>query len=105
LARADAANTRLAEITRDAIPNTNPSWGVNRLRKELGDQGYLLAKPARGAGIILENPSTGEQVRLMEQPSRRFSTDSPQKHFNDFYYRYKPPNGPWGSHITIPNKD
>ena len=30
-----AAEARLAEITRDAIPGTNPSWGVNRLRKEL----------------------------------------------------------------------
>ena len=53
---AAAARARYNEITTDAIPGTNPSWGANRLRKELGDRGYLLAKEARGDGLIFENP-------------------------------------------------
>jgi HK97 family phage portal protein len=103
-ATAEAAEGRLAEILRDAIPSTNPSWGVNRLTKELQDQGYILDRPTRGAGLLYVNPETGDQVRIMERPSRSFSTDSPQKHFNDFYYRYKPAGQGWGAHITIPNK-
>jgi hypothetical protein len=49
-ATARAAEARLAEILRDAIPNTNPSWGINRLRKELNDQGYVFLKPTRDPG-------------------------------------------------------
>ena len=48
---ARAAEARFAEILRDAIPNTNPSWGINRLRGELNDQGYIFSQPARGSGI------------------------------------------------------
>ena len=104
-ATAEAAEARLVEILRDAIPNTNPSWGVNRLVKELHDQGYVLAKPTRAPGLMYENPSTGEQVRIMEQPLATFRTDSAQKHFNDFYYRYRSRDDqPWGDHVTIPNK-
>ena len=32
-----AAEARLDELLRDAIPGTNPNWGVNRLGKELRD--------------------------------------------------------------------
>lgn len=102
---AAAARARYNEITRDAIPGTNPSWGVNRLRKELSDQGYVLAKEARGDGLIFENPSTRDMVRIMERPATSYRNDPPQKHFNDYYYRYKPYGGGWGTHITIPNKD
>jgi hypothetical protein len=103
-ATADAAEARLAEILRDAIPNTNPSWGINRLRKELNDQGYVFKESTDSPGFLYENPNTGEQVRIMERPSRAFRTDPTQKHFNDYYYRYKPPGRPWGAHTTIPNK-
>ena len=104
-ATAEAAEARLAEILRDAIPNTNPSWGVNRLVKELHEQGYVLDKPTRSPGLLYINPATGEQVRLMERPSKSFRTDSPQKHSNDYYYRYRASeNDPFGSAITIPNK-
>ena len=104
-ATAEAAEARLAEILRDAIPNTNPSWGINRLRKELNDQGYVFVKPTRAPGLLYENQSTGEQVRIMRRPSTSSRTDSSQKHFNDYYYRYRPNvNHPFGSHITIPNK-
>ena len=102
---AATARARYNEITTDAIPGTNPSWGANRLRKELYDRGYLLAKEARGDGLIFENPSTRDMVRIMERPSTSYRNDPPQKHFNDYYYRYKPYGGPWGAHITIPNKD
>jgi HK97 family phage portal protein len=101
---ARAAEARIADITRDAVPGTNPSWGVNRLTKELYDQGYQLLRPASGNGTIYENPVTGEQVRIMERPDRAYRTDSPQKHFNEYYYRYKPAGGSWGNHITIPDK-
>ncbi|MEQ1613896.1 MAG: hypothetical protein ABL904_14210 [Hyphomicrobiaceae bacterium] len=103
---ANAARARLAEITRDAIPNTNPSWGVNRLTKELYENGYRLRETTRAPGFFYENAETGEQVRLMERPSQRFRSDSPQKHYNEYYYRYRPSrNVPYGSHITIPDKD
>jgi len=103
-ATAEAAESRLAEILRDAIPNTNPSWGINRLRKELNEQGYVFKESTDAPGWLYENPATGEQVRIMQKPQRVYRTDPDQKHFNDYYYRYKPPGHRWGSHITIPNK-
>jgi len=102
----EAARARLAEITRDAIPNTNPSWGVNRLRKELNEMGYQLKDSTRAPGLFYENAESGEQVRIMERPNQQFRSDPPQKHYNDYYYRYRPSrNVPYGSHITIPDKD
>ncbi len=104
-AMAEAAEARLAEILRDAIPNTNPSWGINRLRKELSDQGYLFKEPTDAPGSLYENPSTGEQVRIMERPSRVYRTDPDQKHFNEFYYRYRTGDDQaWGSPVTVPDK-
>ena len=102
---AAAAQARLAEITRDAVPNTNPSWGVNRLRKELNEQGYQFAEPSRSLGYIYKNPLTSEEVRIMERPTQSWRTDPPQKHYNDYYYRYRPSiNQGWGAAVTIPNK-
>ena len=99
------AEARLAVILRDAIPGANPSWGINRLRKELYDMGYVLRGPARGKGMIYENPSTGDKVRVMDRPQRSYRNEPHQKHFNNFYYRYKPFRGGWGDAITIPNKN
>ena len=100
------AQARLSEILKDAIPKTNPSWGVNRLRKALNGQGYVFEKPTRDPGFQYRNFTTGERVRIMERPQRRYSTESDQKHNNEYYYRYQPG---WdkreGAHITIPNKD
>ena len=100
------AQSRLVELLRDAIPGTNPSWGVNRLTKELHDKGFQLVGPARKpTGLIYINPSTGERVRIMQRPQRRYSTEPDQKHNNDYYYRYQPGKGKQeGGHITIPNK-
>jgi hypothetical protein len=104
-ATADAAETRLAEILRDAIPNTNPSWGISRLRKELNDRGYVFKEETRAPGFLYENPITGEQVRIMERPLKVYRTDPNQKHFNDYYYRYRTGEDQgWGSAITVPNK-
>ncbi len=74
---AQAARARYAEITRDAIPGTNPSWGINRLRKELGDMGYNYIGPAtRSPGFQFYNPRTGDWVRIMDRPTRApFRTD------------------------------
>ncbi|MBX9592509.1 MAG: phage portal protein [Hyphomonadaceae bacterium] len=103
---ARAAEARLAHILRDAIPNTNPSWGVNRLRSELSEQGYILSQPARrGRGYILENPQTGEQVRIMERPERHYRSDPSEKHIFGYYYRYRPGFGrPEGAHTPIPDR-
>jgi hypothetical protein len=102
---AAAAQARLAEITRDAVPNTNPSWGVNRLRKELNEQGYRFAEPTDSPGYLYRNPVTLEEVRIMERPAHAWRTDPPQKHYNDFYYRYRSSiNQGWGAAITVPNK-
>jgi hypothetical protein len=103
---AAAAEVRLAEILRHAIPNTNPSWGVNRLRKELNDRGYFFSESTRDPGYLYVNPSTGEQIRIMRRPEQGPSrTESLQKFYNDHYYRYRPGDDQrWGEPITIPNK-
>lgn len=77
---ARSAEARLGHILRDAIPGSNPSWGVNRLTKELYDQGYVLRGPARGAGLVYHNPSTGAEVRIMQRPSRLLSFSSADSH-------------------------
>ena len=101
---ARAAQSRLDEILRDAIPNTNPVWGVNRLRKELNAQGYTFTQPTESPGCMYENQA-GAQVRIMERSSKRWRTDPEQKHWNEYYYRYRPSVSlPWGRHTPIPDK-
>ncbi len=104
-AEAAEASARLRELLRDAVPNTNPDWGVNRLRQELSERGFVLVSPAkRGKGIILRNFATEEEVRIMELPRKRFRTDPTQKHLNRYYYRYRVKDGrAEGEHITIPD--
>ena len=102
---ARAAEARLTETLRDSIPNTNPEWGVSRLRKELNAQGYVFEKTTDAPGFLYNRPETNEQVRIMQRPPSAFRNDSSQKHRNDYYYRYRPGKGKgWGSHITILNK-
>ena len=103
---AHAAVQRYKEILRDAIPGTSPSWGVNRLQKELYDRGYILGGPTRDPGIVMINPNTNEEVRIMERPDRQpYRSESMQKFHNDYYYRYRPGQGKAeGSHITIPKR-
>lgn len=103
-AELEEAQARWTELTRDAVPNTNPLWGVNRLRKELSDQGYRYKEPTDAPGYFFENDS-GAQVRVMVRPSKRFRTDPQQKHEFEHYYRYrKSVNDPWGEPIPIPDK-
>lgn len=104
---AEAGEARLAEILRDAIPHTNPMWGVNRLRKELGERGFILERRTEAPGVLLINPQTGESVRIMEKPGRpRRRSDSAQKYYHDYYYRYRARDDQReGAHITIPDKD
>ena len=103
---ARAAEARLSEILRDAIPGTNPSWGKNRLMKELYDRGFRIEGRTLAPGTFYSNPNTGEEVRIMERPpGRPYRTENLQKYNNDHYYRYRTgEDQPWGSHITIPNK-
>ena len=104
-AEARQAESRLAEMLHDSIPNTNPQWGVNRLRKELNAQGYVFEKTTDAPGLLYNRPETNEQVRIMARPRSEFRNESSQKHRNDYYYRYRPGKGKgWGSHITILDK-
>ena len=105
-ATARAAEARLAEILRDAIPDTNPSWGVNRLVKELHERGFILERPTDSPGRQFINPETGERIRIMERPPFRYPSDPPAKFTFGYYYRYKPGRGKQeGSHVPIPDKD
>lgn len=106
-AEAAEASARLRELLRDAVPNTNPDWGVNRLRKETSTLGYRYVGPTRDPGFLLRNPNTGEEVRVMERPLNGPSrTESRQKFVGKQYYRYrKRKDRPWGEPIAIPDKD
>jgi|UPI0003665FCB HK97 family phage portal protein len=98
------AQARWAELTRDAVPSTNPLWGANRLRKELGVQGYRFTRPTDAPGSFFESDS-GAQVRIMVRPTKRFRTDPQQKHEFEYYYRYrKNKSDRWGQPIPLPNK-
>lgn len=100
------ASARLRELLRDAIPNTNPDWGVNRLRKELTRRNLEYQGPTRDPGILMKNRQTTEEVRIMQRPNTGPSrTESRQKFLNSYYYRYRARDDlPWGDPITIPNK-
>jgi hypothetical protein len=100
----EAAQARLRELSK--IPDANPDWGVNRLVKELHARGYRLAGRARDPGLIYENPTTGERVRIMQKPeTRAFRTDPPEKRANDYYYRYRRGlDSAEGAHMAIPDK-
>lgn len=101
---ARAADARFKEIMRDAIPNTNPLWGVNRLRKELNDQAYRYSEPTDSPGFLYKNGS-GAEVRIMRRPSNRWRTDSEAKHQFEYYYRYRSSRSvSWGRHTPIPDK-
>ena len=105
-ATARAAEARLAEILRDAIPGTNPSWGVNRLRRELYDRGFRLVRTTDSPGHWYRNESTGEEVRVMERPTQRNRSDPGEKFTFGHYYRYRPGRGQReGAHVPIPDKN
>ena len=99
---ANEAEARLADLQAGAIPGTRSDWGVNRLGKELRDNGYLFKEPTDSPGQLLENLRTGEQVRIMERPSY---SDIQAKIATDFYYRYRRSDDQgWGAPFSIPNK-
>ena len=105
-ATAEAAEARLAEILRNAIPNTKSPWGVNRLTKELHERGFVLERPTDLPGLLFTNSDTGEEVRIMERPPRQRRSDPQEKHTFEHYYRYR--SGPGkreGAHVPIPDKD
>jgi RHS repeat-associated protein len=95
-----------------AIPGTLPGskadWGRNRLVKELHDRGYVLQGPTKtGDGLLYRNPATGEEMRIMPQPSWRapYRGEPAAKFENDYYYRYRPgPGQPEGPHVSILDK-
>jgi len=105
-ATAEAAEARLAEILHDAIPDTNPGWGVNRLTKELYDRGFFLERPTDSPGLLYKNPETGEEVRIMERPLSQRPSDPAEKFTFGHYYRYRPGRGEReGAHVPIPDKE
>ncbi len=78
---ARSANERFSEITRDAIPGTNPLWGANRLTREMYEQGYRLERPTDSPGLEYRNPAAGEEFRIMQRPEWRNRSDPPEKHY------------------------
>lgn len=100
----EGAEARRGEILRDAIPWANPAWGVNRLRKELNDHGFIFQRLTGSPGWLYENPLTGENIRIMERPTWRSRSDPPEKHFFGYYYRYTPGHREReGKHVPIPD--
>ncbi|MCZ7595255.1 MAG: hypothetical protein M5U16_10335 [Hyphomicrobium sp.] len=106
---ARAAEARMQELFRDAVPNTQPDWGFNRLTRELREQGYLFKEPTSSPGQLFVNPRTQEELRIMQRPQTRNRNDAPQKHLYERYYRYRRSiNDQFGSAIPIldkPNAD
>ena len=103
---AQAAEARYLQITRDAIPGVNPAWGVNRLRQELNERGYYFEHTTRAPGWRYVNPTTLEEVRIMQRPSRAYREDPVEKHTFEYYYRYRRRQGQGeGAHTPIPDKD
>jgi len=106
---ARAAEARMQELFRDAVPNTRPDWGFSRLTRELREQGYIFKGPTDSPGQLLSNPRTREEVRIMQRPQMRNRNDAPQKHLYERYYRYrKSINDGFGTAIPIldkPNTD
>lgn len=100
------ANARWDEITRDVWPGANPIWGVNRLRSELNARGFTFERPTSAPSLFYSNPTSNEQLRIMNRPSRQYRNDPVQKHSFEQYYRYRRSvNDPWGAAIPIPDKD
>lgn len=102
---AQQAEARYTWITRDALPGANPAWGVNRLQSELYNRGFYFQRLTDAPGVLYQNPLTGEEVRIMERPTRTWRSDPPEKHYFEYYYRYRAGYGkPEGAHTPIPNK-
>lgn len=102
---ARAAESRMQELFRDAVPNSRPDWGFNRLTRELREQGYTLKGATDSPGQLLINPRTREEVRIMQRPQTRNRNDAPQKHLYEHYYRYrKADDQTFGAAIPIPDK-
>jgi HK97 family phage portal protein len=101
----EAAQARIKEPS--SIPDANPDWGVNRLVKELHARGYKLTGRARDPGLMYENPTTGERVRIMQKPETTpWRTDPPEKRANNYYYRYRRGlDKREGVHMAIPDKE
>ena len=99
------AEARFREILQNAIPGSNPFWGINKLRKGLNELGYRYSGPTDAEGFLYRNEVNGAEVRIMRQPNHQYRNDSPQKFYNEYYYRFRPGwSKGWGRHITIPNK-
>ena len=90
----------------NTCPFIKPTWGRNRIIKDLYDRGWKLLGPSReGGGFMWEGP-LGDRLRIMPRPGGTPSRSAPiEKYLNRFYYRYSGPNkGAWGTHTTIPDK-
>ena len=94
----------MQELFRDAVPNTRPDWGFNRLTGELREQGYVFKEPTTSPGQLFVNRRTKEEVRIMQRQQKRNSNDAPQKHLYEWYYRYrKAQDQEFGAAIPIPD--
>jgi phage portal protein BeeE len=100
-----------AAATAIDIHNTASEWNKALLDNSARPSGALVYTGGEGRmtaeqhpGRLYKNPKTGEEVRIMNRPSKVNRSDPPQKHFNDYYYRYKSGKGRgWEDHMSIPN--
>jgi hypothetical protein len=101
---AAAAEARLAELLRGAIPGFNPVWGFNRLRSELYAAGFRLERATDAPGFLYTHPTTGAKVRIMNRPPYRRRSDPPEKFYFNYYYRFQSgPGLPELPHVPIPD--
>ena len=85
----------------------NPAWGRARIEAELRGRGFALGRQTRGeGGLLYENRTTGEEIRIMPRPGQQFRDEPIEKHLGANYYRYRPRgDAAWGEHTTIVDKD
>ncbi|TDU80785.1 intein/RHS repeat-associated protein [Prosthecobacter fusiformis] len=83
----------------------SPKIGINRTIKHLHDSGFVYKGPTKsGGGRMYEHPS-GDQIRIMPKPTARPRSAPAAKYESDQYCRFKPKNGAWQPHKSIPNSD
>jgi hypothetical protein len=95
-------STRPASPPASRGPGISPQWSRNRLIKELHARGFVLDRQTTSArGLLYRNPATGEEIRIMPRPPRRYRGDSSEKHQSEYYYRYRTgPDQPF--HLLVP---
>ena len=103
----DTGQTVQVQLRRGGPAWLSPSWGRNRIERELRSRGYRLERATRGeGGQIFRNSETGEEIRIMPRPADVNRDEPIEKHLNSWYFRYRTgPDQQWGDHTTIPDTE